>query len=175
MLTWGGGVPAHQHCTTCPLMKAALSILRQQTEPAISIQERSPPLLRTRVGPYVVYETILTYLLTELPIVQPFRKFPAILRNPKVHHRVHKSPSLVPILSQFDPVHTIPTYLSKIQFNIVYPPTSWFSSGLFPSDFRTNILYSFLVSPIRATCPAHLILIVGTDCSKTSHKQDNMC
>jgi hypothetical protein len=47
-----------------------------------------------------------TYLLTyvrswalpeKLPIVQPFRKFPAILRNPKVNHRVHKSPPLVPM------------------------------------------------------------------------------
>jgi hypothetical protein len=46
--------------------------------------------------------------------VQPFRKFPAILRNPKVHHRVHKSPPLVRILRQFDPVHTIPSYLCKI-------------------------------------------------------------
>jgi hypothetical protein len=46
------------------------------------------------------------------------------LRNPKVHHSVHKSPPLVPILSQIDPVHTIPSYLFKIYLNIVHPPTS---------------------------------------------------
>jgi hypothetical protein len=32
-------------------------------------------------------------------------------------------------------------------------------SGLFPSGFRTNNLYTFLFSPIHATCPAHLILL----------------
>jgi hypothetical protein len=31
-------------------------------------------------------------------------------------------------------------------------------NGLFPSGFPTNILYVFLFSPIRTTCPAHLIL-----------------
>jgi hypothetical protein len=38
----------------------------------------------------------------------------SILWNPKVHNRVQRSLPLVPILSQIDPVHTIPSYLSKI-------------------------------------------------------------
>jgi hypothetical protein len=52
------------------------------------------------------------------------QELPGILPNPKVYCRVHKSPPLVPILSHINPIHTIPSYLSKIHFNIVHPHTS---------------------------------------------------
>jgi hypothetical protein len=69
------------------------------------------------------------------------------------------SPPLAPILSQTNPVRTIPPYISKIHFSIAHPPTSFRPSGLFRSGFPIKILYAFLFAPIRATCPAHLVLL----------------
>jgi hypothetical protein len=53
---------------------------------------------------------------------------------------------------QSNPHHIIPSYLSKIHFNIL---RVGLPSGLLPSVFSTNILYAFLFSRIRA----HLILL----------------
>jgi hypothetical protein len=74
------------------------------------------------------------------------QEFPNILSNPKVHYRVHKILPLVPVLSQINPIHTIPSYISKIHFNIIHPLRLGLLSGLFPSVFPTNVLYAFLLS-----------------------------
>jgi hypothetical protein len=55
------------------------------------------------------------------------QEVPRILWNQGVQHRLHKSPQLVPILNQFNLVHTSLPNLSKIHLNIVHPPTSWSS------------------------------------------------
>jgi hypothetical protein len=95
------------------------------------------------------------------------QELPSILWNPKVHYRVHKIPPPVPILSQINPIHTIPF----VHLRLGLP------SGLLPSGFPTNILYTFLFSPIRATCPIHLIfldliilIILGEETPKTKKK-----
>jgi hypothetical protein len=55
------------------------------------------------------------------------QELPSILWNPKVYYRVQKSTPLVLILSQLDLLLTTPSYVSKIHFNIVHPPTPWSS------------------------------------------------
>ena len=111
--------------------------------------------------------SILTYLLTpwcralleQLTGLQLVKKFPAF----------HGTRRFITALTSFR--HLSLSWARPIQS--IYPhPTSWRSililsthlrlglpSGLFPSGFPTKTLYTPLSSPIRATCPAHLILL----------------
>ena len=87
------------------------------------------------------------------------QEIPRILWNPKVHYRNHKCPPMS--LFWANSIQSIPTH-----------PTFWrpililsshlrlgLPSSLFPSGFLTKTLYMSLLSLIRATCPASLIIL----------------
>ena len=114
-----------------------------------------------------VNNNLLSYLLTpwcrvlleKLTGLQLVKKFPAF----------HGTRRFITALTSVR--HLSLSWASPIQS--IYPhPTSWRSililsthlrlglpSGLFPSGFPTKTLYTPLSSPIRATCPTHLILL----------------
>jgi len=87
------------------------------------------------------------------------QEIPRISRNPKVHYRTHNRLPTVSILGQPNPVHIPTSHLLEIHPNIIHPSTpmspQWSPSLRFPHQDPIHTLSS----PIRATCPAHLILL----------------
>jgi hypothetical protein len=57
------------------------------------------------------------------------------------------------------PAYPPPFQFLRISFNMILPYTPGFPSGFYPSSFTTKILYEPLLFIVRATCPAHLILL----------------
>ena len=121
------------------------------------------PTLSHKRHDFMVKKTLLTpwcrVLLEKLNGLQLVKKFPAfhgtrrfITALTSVRH---------PSLSWASPIQSIYPHITSWRSILILSthPRLGLPSGLLPSGFPTITLYTPLSSPIRATCPTHLILL----------------
>jgi hypothetical protein len=79
----------------------------------------------------------------------------SILWKQKVHYRLHKSPPLVPILSQMNPVHTTPPFSLRYILILFSHLCRSLLTCIFPSVVPTKILHAFLSHTWYMPCLSH--------------------
>jgi len=86
---------------------------------------------------------------------------PHLLWNPMIHYYINVTPPWFHILIQINPVHTLPTDLFRVHFNIVFPSMFGSFKCFFPfSNLMTNgnLVYAvdYMVNTIHVTLPVCL-------------------
>ena len=156
--------PIHTHTWSAyRLQEIGMHLTSIYTDQKSCLSNRAFKQLHTRE------ETVEpTYLLTYSMVQSPSWKancftasqeIPCISRNPKVHYRTHKRPLTVPILGQPNPVYIPKSHLLDIHPHIIHPSTPRSPQWSLPLRFPYKDPNAPFFSPIRASCPAHLILL----------------
>jgi hypothetical protein len=103
--------------------------------------------------------SLLTYLRSwalpeKLPIMQPFRKLPADLRNPKVHHRVHKSPYWS--LSWASSIQSTPSHPISLRFILML---SYFLINIIVTCWRSAANNLWVLDHLHRFIGSHWALV----------------
>jgi hypothetical protein len=101
---------------------------------------------------HVVAQWNKTLLLKRM-VTQLAKKFPYLLWDKKSQYHVNMITPLLPVLRPPNPPHALAFYSFQILSNKSCYLHLDLPCSLFPSAFPTTILYAFIVSPIRYTCP----------------------
>jgi hypothetical protein len=120
-----------------------------------SIGSSSPSTIFEREINKVFLEYVDLYLTSEWgrfyvghPVVSKLSRNKPLLWNPNIHYHIHKSPSLLHIMSNLNPIYT-PNSTSLRTFLILHPINAYV--------VKNFVCISYF--PMRTTCPAHCILL----------------
>ena len=101
------------------------------------------------VRPIPVFST-LSHKRHDFRITAFENKMFILIFSTKVHYRIHKCSSPVPILSHINPVHTPTSHFPRTHLNIILPSKPGSSKWSLPHRFPyQNLLYT---SPLPHTC-----------------------
>ena len=85
------------------------------------------------------------------------------------HYCVHYSPLFFCILSQINPIYTLPSYFFKIHFSIIHSQCLGLWNNLFHTGLLTKTLHTFRFSSIHATCTTYPVLQEDTQTFLSMH------
>ena len=115
---------------------------------------------------HTILPLLLTYSMEQSPSWEAnwfsdSKKFPTFYGIQGSLPRLQPPP--VPVWSQINPIHSLPSSVLKIHLNIILPSmpgsSKWSISLRFPLQ---KTLYAHILFSICATCPVHLILHIIT-------------
>jgi hypothetical protein len=103
-----------------------IPLLSHYTPAVMWLTSTAQGLTCARKACLVFRKTLVTNLHGEEFLLRNWKsKVPRILWNQNVHYCAGKNPSLDPILSQINPLHTFPRYFQKMPLKITLPSIIW--------------------------------------------------
>jgi hypothetical protein len=84
---------------------------------------------------------------------------PSPFMEPEFYYYVHKTPPFIRILTEMNPPHISNIISLRSILILSYDLCLGLPSNFLPSGLSSNIFHAHLVTPMRSTCPAPLILL----------------